>query len=340
MQAHQNTSRLATSAHESMPVHCTRMGASAPAIDAHLTSEHLCGYNWNTCSGSFAERRSVGLGMAMAVRWTAAGRGRYQNQNGGGIMDKDQEMVERMDADLDPRWWVFAAATGALLVVGALAGIGSLTHTTGRSDARRPVAAAGDLAASGAEAAGGWASSRLESAGQIRIPWLPPTIQPWADELEGAAARYRVDPELLAIVVLVESGGNPVARSPSGAMGLMQVMPFHFRPGQDAFDVRTNIDVGARYLAQQLKTFGHRDDPDWQRSVELAAAAYNGGPGSVRRYLQGGVLPRESAAYRRWVGGMWRERHQPHSLTYQAWLLAGGRHLIAAAQRSLALNGS
>lgn len=182
-----------------------------------------------------------------------------------------------------------------------------------------------------------WQSAQVEGAegvqsSRIQIAWLPPTLRPWLHELEAAAARYGVDPELLAIIVLVESGGNPWARSPSGAMGLMQVMPFHFQPGQNGFDVKTNIDVGARYLAQQLRTFGRRDDPDWQRSVELAAAAYNGGPGSVHRYLRGGSLPAESQAYRRWVGGMWRERRLPRSPTYEAWLAAGGRHLVAKAK--------
>ncbi len=265
--------------------------------------------------------------------------GRYTGADGGGIMDWVDEMSDRSSDDMDLRLRVFAVATGALLVVGALAAIGAL------SEARQPGSGLGQAAAGRRPVADGRvvaaeANSGLRAeTGQIRIPWLPSTIWPWLGELEAAAARYGVDPELLAIIVLVESGGNPLARSPSGAMGLMQVMPFHFGAGQDAFDVRTNIDVGARYLAQQLRAFGHRDDPDWQRSVELAAAAYNGGPGSVGRYLRGGTLPAESASYRRWVGGMWRERHDSHSPTYQAWLAAGGRHLIAAARRSAAPKG-
>jgi hypothetical protein len=182
--------------------------------------------------------------------------------------------------------------------------------------------------------------SAAGGAGAIRIPWLPATVEPWRDELGAAALRYGVDPELLAIVVLVESGGNPAARSPSGAMGLMQVMPFHFGPGQDGYDTTTNIDVWARYLAQQLRAFGSADDPDWQRSVELAAAAYNGGPGSVQRWLGGGSLPGESASYRSWVGGMWRERHLSRSDTYERWLAAGGSRLVATAELAAVRSGS
>ena len=45
--------------------------------------------------------------------------------------------------------------------------------------------------------------------------------------------------------------------------------------------------LGTAYIAQQLGRFGQSADPDWQRSVELAAAAYNGGPGTVLAMLAG-----------------------------------------------------
>lgn len=173
----------------------------------------------------------------------------------------------------------------------------------------------------------------------VSIAWLPPTVGRWASEIEAAAARHGIDPNLLAIITLVESGGNPNAVSPSGAIGLVQVMP------ATALDIArqrgvalgdqtnpvTNLDFGAWYLAAQLRAFGQRDDPDWRTSVDRAAAAYNGGPGSVRRWLAGGSLPAEAQRYRTYVTGMWAERALASSPMYERWLAAGGSALVAAA---------
>ena len=184
----------------------------------------------------------------------------------------------------------------------------------------------------------------------IDIPWLPETVRPWEAELLAAGARWGVDPELLAIVMLVESGGNPAAISPAGAVGLMQVMPATAgdiarlrglsAPGVAALAVpATNIDYGAWYLARQLASFGSADDPDWQRSVELAAVAYNGGPGSAASWLRGGFVPHEARRYRVWVGGMWSERRDGASPTYQRWLAAGGGYLVDRARDTLQPRG-
>ena len=84
-------------------------------------------------------------------------------------------------------------------------------------------------------------------------------------------------------------------------------------------------DGAVAYLNELKETFG---------SVYLAAAAYNGGPGSARRWLAGGALPAETTRYVDWVGNMWRERRQAASPTYEAWLAAGGSVLVEAARRS------
>ncbi len=189
---------------------------------------------------------------------------------------------------------------------------------------------------------------RTEFGGDVDIPWLPGTIAPWKDLLVEAGRKHNVDPDLLAIIVLVESGGNPNAVSRSGAVGLMQLMPstaagVAAQLGTAGFsremlyDPAVNIDFGASYLAQQLRAFGLSNDPDWQQSVALAAAAYNGGPGHVTQHLTRGVpLVSEAARYQRWVAGQWRERHDPVSPTFSAWWDAGGRHLVAAAEAELA----
>ena len=179
--------------------------------------------------------------------------------------------------------------------------------------------------------------------GESPIEWLPPTLRRWLPLIESAGKQHGVDPSLIAIIALVESGGDPSAKSPSGALGLMQVMPL---TGQDIADRRgirgfrteqlldpaTNIDFGTWYIAQQLQAFGQPNDADWQASVELAAAAYNGGPTTVMRYLDNsGGLPNETQRYRQWVGGMWAERNASSSPTFQAWLGAGGHYLIRSA---------
>lgn len=155
--------------------------------------------------------------------------------------------------------------------------------------------------------------------GAIGIPWLPPRVRAWEAELVAAGARHGVDPELLAIVTLVESGGDPHATSPVGAKGLLQLMPATasgvarergLPEPTDAglLEPHVNIDLGAYYLAQQLQRF---------EGVELAAAAYNGGPTRVRSWLDGRArLPQETERYRRLVAALYRERHDPWSPTY------------------------
>ena len=80
-----------------------------------------------------------------------------------------------------------------------------------------------------------------------------------------------IDPALLNSVVMAESGGNPMAESPKGAGGLMQLMPATAQElgVTDVFDPEQNLRGGAKYLRQQLERFG---DPS------LALAAYNAGP--------------------------------------------------------------
>jgi len=107
-----------------------------------------------------------------------------------------------------------------------------------------------------------------------------------------AAALEGVPPNLLAALVEVESGGNPRAVSPAGAIGLTQLMPSTARAlGVNPYDPWENLLGGARYLRQQYERFG-----DWA----LALAAYNAGPGAVQKY--GGIPPyRETQEYVRKV---------------------------------------
>lgn len=99
--------------------------------------------------------------------------------------------------------------------------------------------------------------------------------------------QYGVPPLLLAKVAQTESAYNPRAVSPAGAQGLMQIMPLH---KVDAFDPETAVKFAAEYLAQNFKKFGR-----WK----WALAAYNAGPGTLKKYLEGvrKTLPIETQNY-------------------------------------------
>jgi cell wall-associated NlpC family hydrolase len=103
-----------------------------------------------------------------------------------------------------------------------------------------------------------------------------------------AGARHGVPPALLEAVAKVESNFDPTARSSAGAQGLMQLMPATARGlGVDAWNPAQAVDGAARLLRSHLDTFG---------STELALAAYNAGPGAVKKH--GGIPPyRETQAY-------------------------------------------
>jgi soluble lytic murein transglycosylase-like protein len=113
-------------------------------------------------------------------------------------------------------------------------------------------------------------------------------------ELEALAAdvarRHGLDPALVLAVASVESGFRPKAVSPKGAQGLMQLMPATATSlgVTDVFDPETNLEGGSRYLAELIALY----DGD----LTKALAAYNAGPGAVKRH--GGVPPyQETRAY-------------------------------------------
>ena len=89
--------------------------------------------------------------------------------------------------------------------------------------------------------------------------------------------------DLVRAVVQVESGYNPYARSPKGAMGLMQLMPATAQQFgvRNPFNPIENIRAGVSYLRQLLDRYSNNE--------ELALAAYNAGPGAVDRH--GAAVP-------------------------------------------------
>ena len=133
---------------------------------------------------------------------------------------------------------------------------------------------------------------------------LAQTMQPVAQEnhdsfaahVAEASLRFGIPAHWIRAVRQIESGSNPHAVSPKGAMGLMQIMPETWTAlrarhalGSDPFDPRDNIFAGTAYLREMHDRYG---------SISAMLAAYNAGPGRYDEYLASGrTLPAETRAY-------------------------------------------
>lgn len=113
----------------------------------------------------------------------------------------------------------------------------------------------------------------------------------YASQIEAAASANNIDPALLRAVISVESGYNPSAVSPAGAVGLMQLMPNTAKRYRvkNPRDPGQNIHGGAKYLRDLLNRFNN--------DLHLVLAAYNAGEEAVIKY--GNRIPpfRETLAY-------------------------------------------
>jgi soluble lytic murein transglycosylase-like protein len=111
------------------------------------------------------------------------------------------------------------------------------------------------------------------------------------DLISEHARKNSVRADLVRAVMQVESAFNPRARSPKGALGLMQLMPATIRQYHvgNPFDPSENVRAGVAYLRELLDRY--------QNNEELALAAYNAGPGAVDKHGQTVPPYRETQNY-------------------------------------------
>ena len=127
--------------------------------------------------------------------------------------------------------------------------------------------------------------------------------RPYAKLIESAAREAAIDPALVHAVISVESAYNSVARSPKGAIGLMQLMPgtaMRYGVNDPSRSPEVNLRAGTLYLRDLMKMFNGR--------IDLVLAAYNAGENAVIRYGQKippyaetqAYVPAVLAKYREW----------------------------------------
>lgn len=136
---------------------------------------------------------------------------------------------------------------------------------------------------------------KLSVRSAIKVPYtdeLHDFLYPRAhwDTVKSVSAKYAIDPLLVLSIVREESRFDSEARSPAGAVGLMQLMPYTaerldgklklgIKGPRDLLNAENNLRVGAFYLSHLIKEFG---------SYPYAIAAYNAGQEIVRKWIQRG----------------------------------------------------
>jgi soluble lytic murein transglycosylase-like protein len=188
----------------------------------------------------------------------------------------------------------------------------------------------GTLSVPNGPAAGAWQASGASTNGATALsPIFTPEVQHWASKIQSWSAVFKLDPNLVATVMQIESCGAPGALSNSGAQGLFQVMPDHFAAGEDTLDPDTNAARGLAYLALGLARAGG--------DAGLALAGYNGGHGMIGR--DSSLWPVQTQRYWYWGTGIYQDAasSQPQSSRLQEWLQAGGASLCGQAHNQLGL---
>jgi len=154
-------------------------------------------------------------------------------------------------------------------------------------------------------------------------PLFSPEVKVWEEQILAWSEKYSLDPNLVATVMQIESCGFARAQSHAGAMGLFQVMPYHFLDGENPFHPTTNAKRGLGYLLQSLQVGGN---------PRLALAGYNGGITGAQRPIED--WPDETRRYIYWGMGIYQDARNglDHSPRLDEWLASGGLTLCSLAK--------
>lgn len=173
------------------------------------------------------------------------------------------------------------------------------------------------------------ASTRVMTADVgVLASFFAPEVLRWEAEIVDWAGEHELDPNLVATVMQIESCGDPRALSGAGAMGLFQVMPYHFADGENSYEPATNARRGLAYLAKSLDNF--EGDPS------MAMAGYNGGINGASRPQH--EWAQETVDYQYWGENIYGDAlaGRASSVVLNEWMAAGGASLCAQAGQRLA----
>jgi soluble lytic murein transglycosylase-like protein len=174
------------------------------------------------------------------------------------------------------------------------------------------------------------AKNQTGAISQAISPIFTPEVQYWGGKIQSWAAEARLDPNLVATVMQIESCGDPKALSRSGAIGLFQVMPYHFAAGDDPYVPDTNAQRGLDYLKRSFEAA--RGDP------RLALAGYNGGIGVIG--IQENDWSQQTQRYATWGSGIYIEASSSATISphLKEWLATNGASLCMQAANRLGIN--
>ena len=160
-------------------------------------------------------------------------------------------------------------------------------------------------------------------------PLFTPEVQSWSGSITRWADDWDMDPNLVATVMQVESCGDPKAQSYAGAIGLFQVMPFHFQPTDVPQKPAINAKRGLAYLKQGLVELGE---------PRLALAGYNGGIGIAAMGEE--YWPAETVRYVYWAENIYQDalKGRSQSEYLEDWLAHGGSVLCSQAHQRLGIS--
>jgi hypothetical protein len=168
-----------------------------------------------------------------------------------------------------------------------------------------------------------------EKTNQLISNVYSPSVQYWETEIIKWSEVWGLDPNLIATVIQIESCGDPSVVSGAGAIGLFQVMPYHFEDAEDPYAVEINSMRGLAYLSKASLSY---------ESLKLIFASYNGGIyGASKQEVQ---WPTETKRYVYWGMNIYNDAisNSPNKNVLNEWFENGGNRLCNQAMDTLSLS--